>query len=141
MVLRSSLNILLKAMTTSSIKLLYFNSFEYLTLPSNSISVPGFTHTATDGSPTAENPRVMLLNLVETSLSPTIASRVLKSKSIEYSHIVPSSLDSAFEVAVLNLYLTTGTYKPFLSFSYYFRLSKFAHLHPRIIRCHEASFI
>src|SRR5262249_9894320 len=43
---------------------------------SNAISVPGRRHTATFGSPTAENPYVVVFqNCVETNLSPTLADR------------------------------------------------------------------
>ena len=48
------------------------SEWRYSTSCSNAISVPGRTHTATFGSPTAANPRVKeLSNLVEISLSPT----------------------------------------------------------------------
>jgi hypothetical protein len=49
-------------------------AFSYSTSFSNATSVPGRRHTATFGSPTAAKPPVIeLLNLVGTSLSPTIA--------------------------------------------------------------------
>ena len=52
------------------------SEWRYSTSCSNAISVPGRTHTATFGSPTAANPRVKeLSNLVEISLSPTFAGR------------------------------------------------------------------
>jgi hypothetical protein len=48
----------------------------YSTSCSNAISVPGRTHTATFGSPTAANPRVIVLsNLVDINLSPILAGR------------------------------------------------------------------
>ena len=50
--------------------------FALATSRSNAISVPGRTHSATFGSPTAANPRVKeLSNLADISLSPTFAGR------------------------------------------------------------------
>jgi hypothetical protein len=51
-------------------------AFPYSTSFSNATSVPGRRHTATFGSPTAAKPPVIeLLNLVDASLSPTVAGR------------------------------------------------------------------